>query len=141
MATVEKRKKKASGVDRMHYNSIEYSLAQTIAPSGWRWSFQYLDHDFSGANRTRHEAVRAAHAPSITSFSWSSPFTSETFVNSKRFALERSQWAPSQHKLKAHRGLDKKRSLNPSGSGRKPQALAHVLNRVRQSVLDSWCPA
>jgi hypothetical protein len=44
----------------MDYMGVEYSLVQTIAPHGWRWSFLYLDHEFSGRNQTRHEAVRAA---------------------------------------------------------------------------------
>lgn len=41
----------------MEYMGIEYSLVQTIAPSGWRWTFLYLDHEFSGGCRTRHEAI------------------------------------------------------------------------------------
>ena len=44
----------------MEHKGIEYSLVRTIAPSGWRWSFQYVGHEFEGSNRTRHEAVRAA---------------------------------------------------------------------------------
>jgi hypothetical protein len=44
----------------MDYMGIEYCLVQTIAPSGWRWSFLYLGHEFSGSGRTRHEAVRDA---------------------------------------------------------------------------------
>jgi hypothetical protein len=44
----------------MDYMGVEYSLVQTIAPYGWRWSFLYLGNEFSGSDRTRHEAVRAA---------------------------------------------------------------------------------
>ncbi|HTO66976.1 MAG TPA: hypothetical protein VMM15_37640 [Bradyrhizobium sp.] len=44
----------------MDYKGIEYSLVQSIAPSGWRWCFQYLDHEFTDFNRTRYEAVMAA---------------------------------------------------------------------------------
>jgi hypothetical protein len=44
----------------MKYKGLEYTLIQTIAPSGWRWSFRYLDCEFSGSNSTRREAVRAA---------------------------------------------------------------------------------
>ena len=46
----------------MNYMGVEYSLVQTIAPPGWRWSFLYLGHEFSGSNRTRHEAVGAAQS-------------------------------------------------------------------------------
>jgi hypothetical protein len=44
----------------MDHMGVEYSLVQTIAPRGWRWSFICLGHEFSGTNRTRHEAIRAA---------------------------------------------------------------------------------
>jgi hypothetical protein len=44
----------------MEYMGIEYSLIQTIAPAGWRWSFLYLGHEFSGSNRSRHDAIRTA---------------------------------------------------------------------------------
>ena len=43
----------------MDYKGVQYSLIQTIAPPGWRWSFQYIGHEFSGSNRTRPEAFRA----------------------------------------------------------------------------------
>jgi hypothetical protein len=45
----------------MNYKGVEYSLVQVIAPPGWRWSFEYVGNEFSGTNRTRHEAIRAAH--------------------------------------------------------------------------------
>lgn len=44
----------------MQYKGFEYILVQTIAPRGWRWSFTHLDHEFSDAHPTRHEAVRGA---------------------------------------------------------------------------------
>ncbi len=44
----------------MDYRGVEYWLVQTIAPSGWRWRFEYLGHEFCDFNRTRHEAAKAA---------------------------------------------------------------------------------
>jgi hypothetical protein len=43
----------------MDYRGVEYFLVESIAPSGWRWSFRYLDHEFSDFARTHYEAVRA----------------------------------------------------------------------------------
>ena len=44
----------------MQYRGYEYELVQTIAPTGWRWCFSHLEHVFSDAHTTRHEAVRGA---------------------------------------------------------------------------------
>ena len=44
----------------MEYKGFEYVLVQTIAPSGWRWRFTYVDHEFTDVHPTRHEAVRGA---------------------------------------------------------------------------------
>lgn len=44
----------------MEYKGFEYTLVQTIAPSGWRWIFTYLEHGFSDIHQTRHEAICGA---------------------------------------------------------------------------------
>lgn len=44
----------------MEYRGFEYTLVQTIAPSGWRWIFTFLEHEFSDIHQTRPEAIRGA---------------------------------------------------------------------------------
>ena len=56
---VEVRSAAEGELDLMDYRGVEYSLVRSIAPSGWRWIFHYLDHEFSDINRTRHEAITA----------------------------------------------------------------------------------
>lgn len=45
----------------MKYRGFEYSLVQTIAPRGWRWAFDHLDHEFTDVHPTRHQAILRAH--------------------------------------------------------------------------------
>ena len=44
----------------MEYKGFKYDLVQTIMPSGWRWTFVHLDHEFSDTHLTRHEGIRSA---------------------------------------------------------------------------------
>jgi hypothetical protein len=41
----------------MIYRGVEYRLVQTIAPKGWRWSFEYAGRQRSGHKSHREEAV------------------------------------------------------------------------------------
>jgi hypothetical protein len=41
----------------MIYRGVEYRLVQSIAPKGWRWSFEYAGRQRSGHKSHREEAV------------------------------------------------------------------------------------
>jgi hypothetical protein len=41
----------------MTYRGVEYSLVQTIAPKGWRWSFEYKGRQRSGQKAERDDAL------------------------------------------------------------------------------------
>jgi hypothetical protein len=40
----------------MIYRGVEYRLVQSIAPKGWRWSFEYAGRQRSGHKSYREEA-------------------------------------------------------------------------------------
>jgi hypothetical protein len=40
----------------MIYRGVEYRLVQSIAPKGWRWSFEYAGRQRSGHKSHREEA-------------------------------------------------------------------------------------
>jgi len=42
---------------QMIYRGVEYRLVQSIAPKGWRWSFEYAGRQRSGHKSHRDEAV------------------------------------------------------------------------------------
>jgi hypothetical protein len=41
---------------QMIYRGVEYRLVQSIAPKGWRWSFEYAGRQRSGHKSHREEA-------------------------------------------------------------------------------------
>ncbi len=40
----------------MIYRGVEYRLVQSIAPKGWRWSFEYAGRQRSGQKSHREDA-------------------------------------------------------------------------------------